>query len=312
MKLPVRYTRPRASRQLRQAADRCALCAAAYYVARLALGSAAQGFCALWLNGQGAGASPARWEMVYWTASLLSGAAALLFPILLAARSWPGSLRLRLCRAQGSWLRLALPVYLGAAQLLGLVAGWLGQLTGSSRQVALPGSPVARLIAFATLCLMPAILEELLFRGLLQGLLRPHGALLSVTAQAVLFALLHGDLSSVFYALPAGLFFGLLAEQSGSILPGMVLHCANNTLSFFLLLLQSGGYGGLAAILSAGCLVVFPAWAVAALMRGRRIKKHIWNPLQPGAPPAALLDCRALLCTTAVLLTGALLGAFFG
>ena len=306
-----RMARPRASRQLKLAADRCAACAVMYYTARLVFNGVVQALCGLWLNGPGVGAAPEHWELVTWVGSLFSNAAALLFPVVLAVKLWPQTVRLGLKPAGMQKVGVMLPLFLGGGQLFGLLAGVVGDLTGSSRQVALPSHPAALLLAFATLCLVPAVLEEVLFRGLIQNVLQPHGDWVSVTGQAVLFALLHGDMASMFYAFPTGLFLGVLALQTGSICPGILLHGANNTLSFVLVLLRSGGYASLASVLSMCCLVIFPAWAAAVLVRSRRIKKHIWNPIQPGVPPTALLDCRALLCTAAILLAGAVFRAVF-
>lgn len=312
MRAPQRIDRSAPPLPLQQAAARCALCAVFYWAARLLLGALADGLVGLWLHGPGVGTAPAVWQAVQWGASLLSGALALLAPVYLAGWLWPDlTIRLRADPCPAA-VRLALPVYLAGAQLFSLLAGLVGRTTGSGQQVALPDTPLALLLAFAALCVLPAVLEELLFRGLAQGLLRPHGALLAVVGQAMLFALLHGSLSGILYALPAGLFFGLLAEQTGSVLPGMLLHLCNNALSFVQVLLQGAGFGGLAALLSAGCLAGFPLWAAAVLLRAKRAGRLHHKPLPPGAPPTALLRCREWLFTVLALLAAALLEALLG
>ena len=79
---------------------------------------------------------------------------------------------------------------------------------------------------------MPAVLEEIYFRGALQGIMRPSGSSVAIFAPALLFALLHLDLAQSITALVCGIFLGWLVERSGSILPGMLLHFINNTLAF--------------------------------------------------------------------------------
>lgn len=86
-----------------------------------------------------------------------------------------------------------------------LLAGALVRATGpENARVELPGGGMPLAAAFAAVCLLPAVGEELLFRGLLQGWLRPFGAPAAVLGQAVLFALLHGRLSACLAALLGG------------------------------------------------------------------------------------------------------------
>jgi hypothetical protein len=80
------------------------------------------------------------------------------------------------------------------------------------------------------------VVEELLFRGAVQRLLRPCGALYAVLGQAVLFAALHGTAAQIAYALPMGLLLGWSARRSGSLWPGMGLHALNNGILFATLL----------------------------------------------------------------------------
>ena len=90
---------------------------------------------------------------------------------------------------------------------------------------------VPALLVWLRLALVPAVGEELLFRGLMQGYLRPWGGRAAVWGQAVLFALLHGDAPACLSALLSGLALGLCAEYSGSLVPGMAFHLYNNTLA---------------------------------------------------------------------------------
>ena len=48
--------------------------------------------------------------------------------------------------------------------------------------------------------------------------------------QAVLFALQHGSVAAMVYALVCGLGLGWLADRTGHLWPGMLLHSANNLL----------------------------------------------------------------------------------
>ena len=60
--------------------------------------------------------------------------------------------------------------------------------------------------------------------------MRPCGSAAAIFAPALLFGVLHLDLAQGLTAFACGVFLGWLAERSGSILPGMLLHLVNNAL----------------------------------------------------------------------------------
>ena len=67
-----------------------------------------------------------------------------------------------------------LPVFLGVANLANLAGALINRLTGSpATSEMLPSGGPELLMQFLALCVMPAIAEELLFRGAFQGLMRP-------------------------------------------------------------------------------------------------------------------------------------------
>ncbi len=85
---------------------------------------------------------------------------------------------------------------------------------------------VIDLLGFA---LVPALAEELLFRGVLFGALRPRlGAALAVVATAALFALYHGSVYRFVPALVGGLLLGGVRAGSRSLWPALAFHFANN------------------------------------------------------------------------------------
>ena len=132
-----------------------------------------------------------------------------------------------------------LPVFLGVANLANLAGALINRLTSSpATSEMLPSGGPELLMQFLALCVMPAVAEELLFRGAFQGLMRPSGSAAAIFAPALLFGLLHLDLAQGLTAFVCGVFLGWLAERSGSILPGMLLHLVNNTLAFLTMYLR--------------------------------------------------------------------------
>jgi sodium transport system permease protein len=82
------------------------------------------------------------------------------------------------------------------------------------------------------LAALPAITEELVFRGFLfSGLERSNGHLRAILATSILFGLSHGVLQQSIAAGLMGLLLGWIAARSGSVLTAMLFHLFHNSLS---------------------------------------------------------------------------------
>ena len=171
---------------------------------------------------------------------LLSQVGFFLVPALLWCRLWRAplveSLQLRWPTARGwvATLFLALGGWsVGALiwqQMLHHFPGarayndWLGELLGKHGQLGLGA-------ALFLVALVPAVCEEVAFRGVVLGGLRRRGsAVLAVVGSALIFGLFHFNPYHVVSAALVGLLLGYIALESGSIVPGMVVHLVNNGL----------------------------------------------------------------------------------
>lgn len=104
-------------------------------------------------------------------------------------------------------------------------------------------------VILTTLALVPAVCEELCFRGFVFGALRTRlTGLWTVVLSAVLFGVFHEVLSGG-RLLPStfiGLALGFVRLRSGSVLPGMLLHVIHNclllTMSFYRESLVGSGF----------------------------------------------------------------------
>lgn len=157
--------------------------------------------------------------------------------------------------------------------LLGRLFHWQGGTT------VLPASGAELVLSVLTLCVLPAVGEELLFRGALQGLMRPCGSAAAVFGPALLFALLHMNLSQGITAFLCGIFLGWLTERTGSVLPGMMLHLINNCIAFADIYLQMYAPNNIAMGIELFVLLFFPLAAGMA-------------PLASGHPAGLFLWCR--------------------
>ena len=84
-------------------------------------------------------------------------------------------------------------------------------LAGKALTAVLPQVPeeAARMWAFVHRCAAAPIVEELVFRGIIQQLARPLGERQAVALQAVLFAVQHRGPAGMAYALVCGLVLGV-------------------------------------------------------------------------------------------------------
>ncbi len=101
--------------------------------------------------------------------------------------------------------------------------------------------------------LVGPVVEELIFRGAILGGLRTTGRIFTpILLSALLFGLIHMNVNQFSYTLCMGIFWGLLAEATGSIIPSMICHITMNSVSVILAYLLEDSIGGLEEIIEAG------------------------------------------------------------
>lgn len=90
------------------------------------------------------------------------------------------------------------------------------------------------LLNIVIFALLPAILEEMVYRGYILRILLPHGKLFAILISSMLFALMHGNILQIPFAFIVGLACGYLAVKTGSIWISVMLHFLNNFMSMLL------------------------------------------------------------------------------
>ena len=99
---------------------------------------------------------------------------------------------------------------------------WLGELLGKQGQLGLG-------MALVLVAALPAVAEEVTFRGVVLGGLRRSGSRwIAVLGSALVFGLFHFNPYHVVAAFVMGVLLGWVALESGSIVPGMLIHVVNN------------------------------------------------------------------------------------
>lgn len=84
-----------------------------------------------------------------------------------------------------------------------------------------------------SLIIIPAVCEELFFRGIILSEYRKYGTANAVIVSSVCFAMLHFSLENIFIYLFTGLLLGCVTAVSRSIVPSVALHLLSNTLSLY-------------------------------------------------------------------------------
>lgn len=182
-------------------------------------------------------------------------APALLMSVMLTT-SIRTSLRVRLPH----WLSLPMAVALGATlHPLYLALGrWIEYTYPVSEEAmqamvpfveqieTVPWLSVVFLMAF-----IPAVCEELAFRGFIfGGLVRQGGRLRAVVVTALMFGISHGFLQQSIAASCMGVLLGWIALRTGSVLPCILVHFTNNALSVSMSRLADSGLPGIELILT--------------------------------------------------------------
>ncbi|EYF01240.1 ABC transporter permease subunit/CPBP intramembrane protease [Chondromyces apiculatus] len=101
------------------------------------------------------------------------------------------------------------------------------------KMVLLDGAPLPLVLLLTAV--MPAVCEELLFRGLLFSGLRRLGPVIAIVGSSLVFGLAHGSLYRLLPTLFLGLSMGYARYRTGSIGAGMLIHVLNNGLAASLL-----------------------------------------------------------------------------
>lgn len=165
---------------------------------------------------------------------LLSGGvqiATYLLPLVLYGLLFGGfsvkRLRLRMPRAVSLplWILLALILLIGTS-LLSMSLERVGILPPTADRYSGLGAPNALLVT--VLAILPAILEELIFRGVILTSFEPCGTGPAIVGSALLFAFAHMSLEKLPIYFFAGVVLAFAVYASRSLLAGVLLHALYN------------------------------------------------------------------------------------
>lgn len=88
---------------------------------------------------------------------------------------------------------------------------------------------------FFCICVMPAIVEESIFRGVILRSFSQKNMWKGIVISSALFSLMHGSAQQTAYQFVVGAILALVAIKTNSIIPSVILHMLNNAVSLVLM-----------------------------------------------------------------------------
>ena len=175
-----------------------------------------------------------------------------------------------------STLGVSVVFVLSATYVLNLLIEQVGiPNTMEDTFLAMAGNPFGVL----SISLLAPILEELLFRGAIQGCLQARGKSpwMAIVVASLIFGVVHMNPAQIPFAFLLGMMFGWLYYRTGSLLPGIVGHILNNSIATANMILY--GNSTIEEQMQDGtmmwvwALVAFVAFIVAAMWLNRNLKR---------------------------------------
>jgi membrane protease YdiL (CAAX protease family) len=147
------------------------------------------------------------------------------------------------------------------------------------KELGVDESTVAMLAVAFLVAVVAPVAEEFFFRGFFFTALKNwRGVWPAAILTGLVFGAIHGSSADIAFLLPLA-FFGfslcLLYEKTGSLYPGIAVHCANNSIAFG----ATQGWTWQIPVLLACSLVVIAFVALGV--------RQVWSPRPPAAAPAA-------------------------
>ncbi len=126
-------------------------------------------------------------------------------------------------------LLITVGVIFGLSELNVWFSEFLSGLGLSVSEVKIPEkSPLFVILTLIFVCVIPAIVEESLFRGVMLSALKEKGEIFAVLMSGALFSLFHMQPVQTLYQFVFGVLFAFISIRYGGILPVMVCHFINN------------------------------------------------------------------------------------
>lgn len=110
--------------------------------------------------------------------------------------------------------------------------------SGTLPESVAPNTPFALVLNIIEIAVIPPLVEELAFRGVILSQLRKFGNGFAVLGSALLFAFYHGNFVQFTFTFFVGLILGFIMIRTNNLWIPIVIHALNNGLSLFFSLIS--------------------------------------------------------------------------
>lgn len=139
-----------------------------------------------------------------------------------------------------TWVLMSLPVMYVFTYLVELLMDKINiNPTMIESALVFNNSLIGKVLFFIEIAILPAILEEILFRKLMLNGAKKHGTLFAIIFTSLMFGIIHMNIPQAVNAILIGIIFAYITVKTGTILPAMILHFINNGLSALLMMNES-------------------------------------------------------------------------
>lgn len=90
------------------------------------------------------------------------------------------------------------------------------------------------ILFLAYVCIIGPVLEEIIFRGFILRSMQKYGNLTAIIVSSILFSMFHLNLVQFVNPVLMGIVLAFIAIKSNSIIPSIIAHIFNNTITFLL------------------------------------------------------------------------------
>ena len=103
---------------------------------------------------------------------------------------------------------------------------------------AMPDDILGLILLFVSSSVVPAVVEEILFRKTILGNLLPYGKWFAIIVSALCFSLMHSNPSQFLYTFIGGILLAIVALKCSSVFPTIIIHFLNNSLSIIYMIIE--------------------------------------------------------------------------
>ncbi len=193
------------------------------------------------------------------------------------------------------YMGFTLCISIAAALMAFLLNCFIARISGASYYQSvsyLPQLESSSLLLMTAAVVLPAVFEELFFRGVLMRALSRGGDITAVIISALCFALCHGSLRNFAGPFAAGLIYGYITYAIGSVWPAVTAHLLNNafnmTLGYATKAYEALGLWPYFLLIAAALFLIFTAISMTLLER--LVEKGKIKRLSPVFSKAELLE----------------------